>query len=112
MIQPQLYDTVELLIDMPEHSLRAGAKGAIVHSHTDNLYEVEFATDKGETIALLALPDSAFIIVWRAETEAWVTVVDQVAQIVARLPADSRAEVRDFARFLTIKQQSRLPIVA
>jgi hypothetical protein len=111
MIEPQLYDTIELLIDLPKHSLPVGARGAIVHIHTDDLYEIEFATDKGQTTALCVLPVTEFIIVWRAETEEWIPIVDQIAQIVARLPVDSRAEVRDFAHFLTIKQHSRLPVV-
>jgi hypothetical protein len=110
MIQPQLYDTIELLIDLPEHGLPVGSRGAVVHVHTDSLYEIEFATDKGETTALCTLPISQFVVVWRAETEEWAPVADQIAQIVAYLPADSRAEVKDFAHFLIVKQQSRLPM--
>jgi hypothetical protein len=107
MITPQLYDTIELLIDLPEHDLRAGARGAVVHKHTDDQFEIEFATEEGETIALSALSSNQFIVVWRAETEEWVPVADQIAQIVTNLSATSREEVRDFAHFLTIKEHSQ-----
>jgi hypothetical protein len=107
MIKPQLYDTIELLIDQPEHNLRAGAKGAVVHKHSDDLFEIEFATEEGETIALSALSPGQFVVIWRAETEEWVPVADQIAQIVTNLSAASREEVRDFAHFLTIREQSR-----
>ncbi len=60
MIIVDLYDTVELGIDLPEEGLEAGAVGAIVHIfHEPNLaYEVEFADDEGRTIAMVPLtPD-------------------------------------------------------
>lgn len=109
MIEPQLFDTVELLIDLPEQNVRAGARGAIVHAHTDDMFEVEFFDEDGETMALSALPASQFIVVWRAETEEWVPLEDQIAQIVARLSDEARTEVRDFAHFLSTKERSRPP---
>ncbi|NJR48107.1 MAG: DUF4926 domain-containing protein, partial [Hyellaceae cyanobacterium CSU_1_1] len=42
MTQPELFDVVELLIDLPESNLRAGVQGAIVECYQDNNYEVEF----------------------------------------------------------------------
>jgi hypothetical protein len=107
MITPQLYDTIELLIDVPEHNLRAGARGAVVHRHADDLFEIEFATEAGETTALFALYANQFIVIWRAETEEWVPVADQITQIVTNLSTASREEVRDFAHFLTIKEHSQ-----
>lgn len=85
MIEPELFDTVELLVDAPEQNLRAGARGAVVHVHADDVFEVEFVTEEGETTALYPLPKSQIIVVWRANTEQWVPLEDQIAQIVARL---------------------------
>lgn len=106
MIKPQLYDTIELLIDLPDHNLHVGDRGAVVHQHPDEVFEIEFAMDTGETTALCALPASQFVVIWRAETEEWVSVADQIAQIIANLSDGSRTEVRDFAHFLTIKERS------
>ena len=38
MIQPELFDVVELRVDLPEHNLRSGSRGAIVHCHPDDTY--------------------------------------------------------------------------
>lgn len=100
MMTPDLFDTIEMLVDLPDQNLRAGARGAIVHRHTDEMYEVEFTNEDGETMALCALPIHQFIVVWQAETRQWVPVIEQVAQITARLPEEAREEVLDFARFL------------
>lgn len=105
MIEPKLFDTVELLADLPEDDLRAGARGAIVHQHTDDVFEVEFMNEDGETLALRALPLRQFIVVWQAESRRWVPVAEQVAQIMARLPEDVRTEVLDFARFLSLRTE-------
>jgi hypothetical protein len=50
-------DTIVLNRNVPEHSLVAGDVGAVVHAYHDgNLFEVEFVTAEGHTIALLTLP--------------------------------------------------------
>lgn len=107
MLKPQLYDTIELITDLPEQTLRAGHRGAIVHQHTDELFEVEFVGEGGETLALCPISSKQFIVVWQAETEAWVSITDQIAQIVTNLSETSRTEVRNFAQFLTIKERSQ-----
>jgi hypothetical protein len=104
--EPDLFDVVELLVDLPEHNLRMGARGAIVHCHPDNTYEVEFTSEEGETLALCALSYQQFIIVWRARTQAWVPVAEQIAALVDRLPERAEQEVLDFARFLHVREQS------
>ncbi len=48
-------DTVVLTDDLPEHGLRAGDLGAIVHVHESDGLEVEFVTASGRTEALVAL---------------------------------------------------------
>jgi hypothetical protein len=53
----KVFDTVELLEDLPEHGLKAGAVGTILEVFESPLraYEVEFANERGATIAELAL---------------------------------------------------------
>ena len=36
MTQPELFDVVELLVDLPKYNLRAGVQGAIVECYQDN----------------------------------------------------------------------------
>lgn len=50
----ELLDTVVLVRDLPEHSLRAGDIGAVVELYDDAL-EVDFVTGDGRTQALLTL---------------------------------------------------------
>ncbi|NJK58866.1 MAG: DUF4926 domain-containing protein [Pleurocapsa sp. SU_5_0] len=49
MTQPELFDVVELLIDLPELNLCAGVQGAIVECDRDNNYEVEFSNSDSTT---------------------------------------------------------------
>jgi hypothetical protein len=49
-------DTVALTHDIPEHGLKAGDLGAVVHCYATSLaYEVEFVTAEGRTIGVLTL---------------------------------------------------------
>ena len=42
--------------DLPDHGLREGDLGTIVHGYTDGqAWEVEFVTAKGRTVAVLTL---------------------------------------------------------
>ena len=100
MTKPELFDTAELLVDLPECNLRAGALGAIVHQHSDDMYEVEFVDEDGQTRAVCALSTQQFMIVWRHATQSWVPVLEQMAELVSRLREPARREVLDFARFL------------
>lgn len=56
----ELYDVVELIVDLPDEGLATGSVGTVVHVfHEPNLaYEVEFADDEGRTVAMVPLtPD-------------------------------------------------------
>ena len=44
-LRPELFDVVELLIDLPEHNLSAGVRGAIVEEYSDRHYEIEFTNN-------------------------------------------------------------------
>jgi len=48
-------DTVALSRDLPEHHLRRGDLGAIVHVLAPDLYEVEFVRASGVTEAVIPL---------------------------------------------------------
>ena len=49
-------DTVVLARDIPEHSLKKGDIGAVVHSYMGgNAFEVEFITGQGNTVAVVTL---------------------------------------------------------
>jgi hypothetical protein len=48
-------ETVVLTRDLPEHGLRAGDLGTVVHVHAANALEVEFVRASGQTHALVTL---------------------------------------------------------
>jgi hypothetical protein len=108
-MMPELFDVIELTIDIPEQELYAGMQGTIVASHPGDAYEVEFVKESGETLALLALRPHQFIVVWRASTGAPVPVAEQVTALMEKLPDSAGQEVLDFARFLHERgQRARL----
>ncbi len=98
MINPMLFDTIELLVDLPKQNLQGGMQGAIVHQYNSELFEVEFANSQGETLALYALPKQCFIVMWQASTQQAVSIIDQIAQITARLAPTPQTEILNFAR--------------
>jgi hypothetical protein len=52
-------DTVVLTHDIPEHGLKQGDLGAVVHCYSDGMaFEVEFVTAEGKTVALLTLAEA------------------------------------------------------
>ncbi|MFN9395575.1 MAG: DUF4926 domain-containing protein, partial [Pseudanabaena sp.] len=81
MIKPELFDAIELLVDLPEVNIKAGEIGTIVEKYDDRAYEVEFANNDGETLALLALTVDQFIVVWKNETQDWIPLGDRIAAI-------------------------------
>jgi hypothetical protein len=102
---PDLFDVIELTVDIPEHDLHAGMQGTVVERHAADAYEVEFTDESGETLALLALHPHQFIVVWRASTGAPVPVAEQLAALMEALPEHAGQEVLDFARFLQERRQ-------
>ena len=105
---PDLFDVVELTVDIPERGLRAGMQGTIVHCHPGDAYEVEFTNEAGETLDFLALRPEQFIVVWRAKTKKWVPIAERIAALMAHLPEEAGQEVLDFARFLHARRQQSL----
>ena len=103
MTSPELFDVVELLVDLPEHNLRVGVQGAIVECDRDDSYEIEFSNSDGETLALCALSARQFVVVWSAKTKTWLPISERVAAILNNLDNKRQEEVLDFARFLCHK---------
>lgn len=102
-----LGDLIELTVDIPDRNLRAGVRGTVVHCHNPEAYEIEFTNEDGETLDFLSLSPKQFIVVWRAETEQWVSVVEQVTALATNLPEESAREVLDFARFLSVHDKKK-----
>jgi hypothetical protein len=71
MVKPELFDVIELKVNLPEYGLHRGDRGAIVDCYPDDAYEVEFANNKGETKVLCVLTEGQFALVWKAATETW-----------------------------------------
>ena len=52
-------DTVVLTHDVPDHGLKRGDVGAVVHCYADGAaFEVEFVTAEGRTVAVLTLTEA------------------------------------------------------
>ncbi|NJN22929.1 MAG: DUF4926 domain-containing protein [Leptolyngbya sp. RL_3_1] len=100
MIKPDLFDVVELTVDVPQHNLQAGDRGSIVEKHTDTVYEVEFANAYGETLVFTSFSTSQFIVVWRSDTQSWVPLEERIAAMIASLPEERKEQVLNFARSL------------
>ncbi len=52
-------DTVVLTRDVPEHALRRGELGVIVHLHSATVVEVEFSEADGRALRVTTLPTDA-----------------------------------------------------
>lgn len=108
MIEPMLYDVIETLYHLETGNLPPGSRGTIVHQLTDDVFEVEFIDDAGQTVVLTTLLREQFVVVWRMETSQPVSIAEQVAQIVSILPQQSGREILDFAYFLSSRQRERI----
>lgn len=97
---PELFDIVELLVNVPAHNLFIGTQGAIVECHSDRDFEVEFADQNGETQALCTLTHRDFIVVWRASTKQWLNASEKVIAILNQLSEGEREEILNYARFI------------
>ena len=100
MTSPELFNVVELLVDLPEDNLSAGVRGAIVECYDDDNYEVEFTNTEGETLAQSTLSPSEFLVVWKAKTKSWLPVSEQLAAAISHLSEERKRKVLDFARSL------------
>ena len=100
MTKPELFDVIELLVDLPGDELRAGTRGAIVECYDHNNYEIEFTNQEGETLALYTLSSEQFIVIWKSKTTSWLSVSEQIAAVISHLSEERKLEILDFARSL------------
>ncbi|WP_245555410.1 DUF4926 domain-containing protein, partial [Baaleninema simplex] len=47
--EPEVFDIVELLVNVPDRHCAIGSQGTIVECLDDNHFEVEFVNENGET---------------------------------------------------------------
>jgi hypothetical protein len=106
MKKPQLFDIIELLVDLPEHSLSTGDRGAICEEYDDLHYEVEFTNPDGESIAMVVLSTDSFVVVWRSASKNWVPIAEQIQALVSALTEENLPKVFDFARSIHNQQIS------
>ena len=105
MSTPNLFDVVELTVDLPEENLARGAQGTIMECYEDGAYEVEFTDDDGETLALCAVAPEQFRVVYRHQSEAdKEKIVQKLLAIVNSLDQKKTEEVLDFANSLRQRQ--------
>ena len=64
-MKPKLFDTVKLLVSLPDESLPKGAIGAIIEEFSEptEAYEVEFTDKDGRTISQVTLRAEQFVVV-------------------------------------------------
>jgi len=55
MTQPELFDVIELLRDLPEDNLSVGDRGAILECYDDSKYKVKFTNEDGENLVICTL---------------------------------------------------------
>ncbi len=82
MTNPELFDIIELLVDIPEYNQSIGSQGTIVECYDDNSFEIEFSNEDGETTALFALSRQQFIVVWESSTKQWLPTVEKLAHAI------------------------------
>lgn len=105
MNKPNLFDVVELTVDLPEENLARGAQGTIVECYEDGAYEVEFTNDEGEALALCAVSPEQIHVVYRHQIDAdKEKAVQKLLAIVNSLDKKGTDEVLDFANSLRQRQ--------
>ncbi|MEM7736003.1 MAG: DUF4926 domain-containing protein [Deinococcota bacterium] len=57
----KLLDSVALLEDQPEHHLKRGQVGTIVELLTEDVIEVEFVDEQGQTYALVPVATACLL---------------------------------------------------
>jgi Domain of unknown function (DUF4926) len=92
-MKPELFDVVELLVNLPEYNLKLGEQGTIVEEYNDGYYEVEFSDPDGQTIALCPLSIKQFILIWQAKTKTWLSLPEKLTALITNLPNEQQQEI-------------------
>ncbi|MBF0389841.1 MAG: DUF4926 domain-containing protein [Desulfamplus sp.] len=99
-MMPNIGDIIELITNIPEKTLSVGMRGVVVHSHGDDVYEIEFTNEEGETLDFTSLNKKNFMVIWKSETKQWIPIAEQTSSLISEMPDDMAKQVLDFARFL------------
>ncbi len=100
MSKPDLFDVVELKINLPEFGLNQGTQGTVVECYPDGEYEVEFTDEDGETLALCAMQPDQISVVYQAHTKQKKQILQQLFSIIHELDEERTRKVLNFANTL------------
>jgi hypothetical protein len=103
MIKPELFDIIELMVNLPEQKQFMGSQGTIIECFDSDKYEVEFTNENGETFPQCVLSSHQFIIVWQAKYKQWVSLSDKIDGVINLLSDERKKELLNYARFLVQK---------
>ena len=103
MTKPELFDIIELLVDVPEYNLKVGTQGTIVECYEDQSYEIEFTNSQGETELTCALSEKQFIVVWQSASKTWLSISNKAEILINLLSDNDQAKVLEFAHSLYSK---------
>lgn len=87
MTKSELFNIIELLVDVPEYNLNVGTQDTIVECYEDQSYKIEFTNSQGETELTCALSEKQFIVVWRSASKTWLSISNK-AEILINLLSD------------------------
>jgi hypothetical protein len=82
MTKPELFDIIELLVDVSEYNLKVGTQGTIVECYEDQVYEIEFTNSQGETELTSALSEKQFIVVWQSASKTWLSIPNKAKILI------------------------------
>ncbi len=103
MTKPELFDIIELLVDVPEYNLKVETQGTIVECYEDQSYEIEFADFQGETELTCALSEKQFIFIWESASKTWLFIPNKAEALINLLSDHDQTKVLEFARYLYSK---------
>ena len=77
-----LFDVVELIVNLPQQALYAGMQGTVIDVHGDGkAFEVEFSDEQGRALSFLALSPEQFVVIWRAQKRQLVPLPERIAEL-------------------------------
>lgn len=105
MIQPAVYDTVELLDEhhTADYILPAGTRGTVIYQYTDQLYGVEFTSSSSRKPFEVVLYTQQLAVIWQASRSQEVPLRAQLDQIIDHLPEPAQAQLLKAARKLNAR---------
>lgn len=94
----ELFDVIELLVNLPKQNQSIGAQGTVVECYEDSTFEMEFANETSKILAWCMLFSQQFIVVWQSVTKQWLPAAKKVTSILKQLPECKQKEILNYAR--------------